>query len=164
MLTILNIIPYIVSDSYLCEFWNALKNHPKTFYDRIPKYCLGIPNGYLKYTEHYCQYTILFQPQKDVNYFMLDIYPVEPILQEEISQSGIDIFKEISFLNLFEKLTNSNIFVEKDKLFRAKKLNTLQDLRIRISANVIMDLEYFNEDLHVSLVGYLDENLNIIKI
>jgi hypothetical protein len=166
MYTILNIVPYIVSDEYLCDLREALIRHSKTFFDRLPKYYLS-PDGILKESKYYCQYLGLSRGI-DTHYFMVDLNPVEPILQEEFSQEGIDLFKHISFLDLFKKLSDSEMFKIKNKLFSEKKLNTLKDLGIPISVNVIINLEYIGSmedtDLKVSLIGYLDNSLNIVKL
>jgi len=177
MYTILNIIPYIVSEDYLNNLRISLGRH-ELFYNKIPKFILN-QAGYLTFTEMY-SVNLGYRKDKEIFYFMLEINPIEPLLKEEISNIGEkDFFKNISFLNLFKHLSESNLFDNTNfglSLFKNKRLNKLNDTNIPVSVNIILDLLYtnssrgnylesdFDYDLEVSLVGYLDKNFNIVKI
>jgi len=175
MYTILNIVPYIVSDGYLNNLRISVGGRGESFFKKIPAFTLN--QGYLKRTEDFRRF-IGYKKVKETFYYMLELNPIEPLLKEEISNIGEeDLFKNISFLNLFKQLSESNLFDNTNfglSLFKNKRLNQLNDTNIPVSVNIILNLAYNNSgsyyegnldcELTVSLVGYLDKDFNIIKI
>jgi hypothetical protein len=173
MYCILNIIPYIISEKYLSKLNEDCKQNREYFYKKLPKYCLR-ENGTIANTNNYHMYNEFVVPKENQYYYMFEAEPIEPILKEEISEGGLEyLLKEFNLNILFKKLSEKPKTIFKDcdsitKLLKPKMLNDIEYLGIPESVNIILELNYIGDyedvDLDINLIGYLDENLNIVKI
>jgi hypothetical protein len=66
---------------------------------KLPPYCIRQDNGKLEYTEYYLQ----FGAQGKDEYILFEMEPADYLLEEQISQGGIEeIFKDINLNELFK--------------------------------------------------------------
>lgn len=171
--TILNIIPFIVSDEYLKKLNSDIpeaKHNSRLFFEQLPEYYLD-NKGNVQLTEYNYHFYNRYNDFPKF-YYMFDATPVEPILKEEISNCGmVEFFKDIELKTLFEHLCETDIFPDKHsgllkKVFRKKTLNDLNFFGIYKSINVVMGIEYIGSgedfDVNYHFLGYLNDELKFI--
>ena len=93
MKTILSIIPFSLTQHDFYVMREPLIKYPSDmFFKKIPEWCVRANNGYLDRTKYYHQFTgQLDDDSKDI-YYVFDVNPVDLLLQEEISNVGVDDF------------------------------------------------------------------------
>ena len=156
MKTILSIIPYAMTLKDFFEMRNSVKDRPRHhFFKSIPEWCVRNDNGHINYTENYHQYTGLIEDGDKSKYFLFDIYPVDLLLDEEISNCGVEgLFEGYDWRPLFKEIPH----------------NTPPHLNIRVPINVhvVVDIDYVggdgDYDLVVEVMGYLDGAMNLSRI
>lgn len=159
MKTILSIEAYFVNQKEIWELGEFVNNRPSQhFFKQLPEWCIRDDNGRIDRTEYYHQFTGQVTPElcsEDKGYIFFNVQPIDLILQEEISNAGLDqFFAEIDFRPLFKKI----------------KLNPAPHNMVQIpeSTHLIVDLTYEGKyedcELFVTLDGYLDYELNKCKI
>ena len=158
MKTILSIEPYYITEKELCEIGEEHKNRPSYhFFNELPEWCIREDNGRIDRTEYYHQFTGQSLPEdaSDNGYLFFNMQPADVILQEEILNVGFEqFFVETDFRPLFEKI----------KL----NLSPFHMVSIPETTHLIVDLNYEGSyedvELFVTLVGYLDYELNKCKL
>lgn len=156
MRVILSITAWRITD---LDFYNhrmKYKGYPNYHWlNTLPQFCVREDNGYLDYTEYYYQF-FGYEPmehEENKSHIVFDYEAIDNVLKEEISNVGFeDIFGKKDLRPLFNKI----------------KTNDWDLIAIPINQHIIIDLKYVEDiddwDMTVDLVGYLDENLNLIKI
>ena len=161
MKTILTIIPYGLTLKDFYELRDPLKGRPSHhFFNSIPEWCVRDDSGFIDYTENYHQFTGTLEDNSPHVYFLFDVNPVDLILQEEISNIGIEgVFEGYDWRPLFNEIP----------------LNTppARNLLIPINTHIVIDIEYsrgtggFEVDdyeIYYEILGFLDGNMNLKRI
>lgn len=155
MKTILAIEAYYFSEKDFYEMREPVKDYPlEHFYNHLPEWCIRDDNGYINWTRAYHQWAGLHDVDGQ-KFILFNANPIDPILQEEISNVGFeDFFGQYDFRPLFKKL-----YVNEAPLRR---------LAIPHSQYIIVELTYHGDgedcDLEVEVVGYLDHQMQYREV
>lgn len=144
-----------VNNKKLFKMREKVKELPiNYFYDNLPEYSINTEFGNIIRTEYYHQYTGMVESEDNKeDYYMFDIHHYDPMLDEEINNCGLD--------NFFDKYNWL-------KIFNSIEYNIINDIQLLIYTSIVIDIEYYGTydevEIKMNVVGYLDKNLNIIKV
>ena len=121
---------------------------------QIPRYTFGINNNLIE-AEYYYQFTGDYEDKNNKEkYYIFNINFASELLSEEISNAGFE-----SLIKEFE--------IEFEKIITLCFINKYDTRMIPLSTNIVFDFDYIGNDepeLEMSLVGALNDKLEIIKI
>jgi len=156
MKVLLSIIPYGITAHELFVMREPIKTYPSYhFFKVLPEFCIRDDNGRINYTEHFHFFTGQLDDNSPTKYYLFDVNPVDLILQEEISNCGIEeLFDGYNWKPLFEHIPINE--------------SPLITHRIPFSVHVVVDLEYLGAgedvELFVDVLGYLDGKMELKRI
>lgn len=159
MKTILSIIPYGITVHDFFVLRNPVKEYPsKHFFNSLPEWCVRgkVKDGRIDYTENYHQFTGLIDDTAEEVFYLFDIYPVDEILKEEISNVGFEgLFEGYNWRPLFEKIPLNE--------------PPHKSIKIPFNIHVVVELNYESMDdgeydLIVEVLGFLDGRMDLRRI
>ena len=155
MREILTIIPYKITNNELYNLKEELRDEPNIrLYKFLPEFSISDTYGNLLPTEYYHQFTGSVKDETCEVFYLLDIHSASPVLEEEISQCGIEeIFNKYDWRHLFNSIPNGNIN-KFDKILIPTPLHMVLE--------VIYTGEYEDVEVEFKPVGYLDDDLKLI--
>jgi len=157
MKTILSIIPYGLTVHDFFVLRKPILDKPtRLFFNSLPEWCIRGGSGNILPTEDYHQWTGLMDHPEETIFYLFDIYPVDEILKEEISNVGVEQFFEgYDWKALFEKIPVNE--------------PPHKTLNIPFNVHVVVELTYEKMgdqefDLIVEVLGYLDAHMDLSRI
>ena len=159
MKTILSIIPYGLTVHNFYELRKPIMDKPtRHFFNSLPEWCVRgeVKGGIIDYTENYHQWTGLMDHPDQGIFYLFDIFPVDEILKEEISQVGFEqLFEGYNWKPLFEKIPVNP--------------PPHKTLTIPFNIHVVVELTYENMgdnefELIVEVLGYLDGHMDLVRV
>ena len=153
MKQLLTIIPYMITSNEIYHISEMFKNRPRGYiFKQLPEFSINKDYGNILYTENYHQFTGMIPDENDV-FYMFNLINNGDLLSEEISNCGLeDLIENYDWRPLFNKIPTNSF----------KKLCVPFNVHIIIELNYIGDYE--DVETEIKVLGYLDNNLDLIKI
>ena len=151
------------------NFIHKLSQHrpmPYQIFKVLPKYTINTNEGGLNgiiLAEEFLQFVGMFESNKnDPKYLMFNLKSVDSLLNEEISQAGIEkLFDDYDFQKI---LDDANFIPQKDEDIENFSFPRVNYLVVEIYYDGAYDHEgIYDCDMHVEIVGYLDDDMVLNK-
>ena len=121
----------------------------------LPEYCLN-KNGHISDTSYYLQYI----EEGDDTYYLFDVEYVDQLLEHEIGGLGLDkLIDNYDYRPLFDKLYS--ITMKNYSMYCGNYQRIVYTLYYYSNSSYCLDEDY---DCAIDILGYMDDELNIIKI
>jgi len=151
--TLLSVIPYKLSGNEMQQLRKKYDN--KNYFDSeiLPMFCLN-EKGHIRRTEYHLKYIY----EGDDKYTLFEATTADRLLDEEISNTGLDdLIKNFDLTLIFASLHHYTY----DDFSRI--LPSSQYIVIELQYCSYFDGETTDYDMDVDVLGVIDSNLNFIK-
>jgi hypothetical protein len=162
-LVLLGIELYEISEKLIYDLRNSEPRKPENVFKHLPEYTINTNPGANNkpiLAENFHQFIgfNLNENKDKEKYLYFNLKTADALLQEEIDNDGIDLFKNFNFKHLF-------------RFFKPEPEENFRNLRIPITNYLVVELTYLTSydhysggydcDMEIDVVGYLNSMLQI---
>lgn len=153
---IFSVKPYKANGAEIKERFDKYYKRDSIFYNYLPEYCLS-KDGKIKDTRYYLQFAF----SETEEYILLDIFNIDPILNEEILNAGIELLNEN--INYNEIVQNKKINILSLKDFNLSIATPLK-FQYTMTYSSTSNFEGLQDnDMNIEFDGYYDYDMNFNK-